>query len=118
VARSFEEALTALDGPGRPIAHVELPDEPGLYALHADEETWIELRLGPPPDHRPLYVGKAQESLAKRVGREHFRTGRRLSRQFVELSRRCFEVRSGCIPFSRAPRELLVTDLSLTTTSA
>ena len=73
---SVDQALEDLRWPGRPISEIELPPEPGLYALHAEEETWIELRLGPPPDGRPLYVGKAEKSLAKRVGREHFHTGR------------------------------------------
>lgn len=53
-----------------------LPASPGLYALHGSPETWRELGLGDPPDDRPLYVGKAERSLAGRVARTHFATGR------------------------------------------
>jgi hypothetical protein len=56
--------------PGAP-----LPPVPGLYAFHGDASTWRTLGLGDPPDDRPLYVGKAQDSIAKRVERTHLQTG-------------------------------------------
>lgn len=71
------EALTALSGPGRRVSDNGLPEEPGLYALYGDEAAWIELSLGPPPpDRRPLYIGRTKRTLARRVGKEHFGTGR------------------------------------------
>jgi hypothetical protein len=51
-------------------------DGPGLYALHADTATWAQLGLGEPPDARPLYVGKAEDSLLTRDLHTHFATGR------------------------------------------
>lgn len=51
-------------------------DGPGLYALYADAPTWRQLGLGDPPDERPLYVGKAENSLVARDLRTHFATGR------------------------------------------
>lgn len=53
-----------------------VPDQPGLYALHGSSATWAQLGLGPPPDERPLYVGKAEASLVSRDLRTHFATGR------------------------------------------
>lgn len=51
-------------------------DDPGLYALHGNGQTWTALGLGDPPDDRPLYVGKAEDSLVSRDLRTHFATGR------------------------------------------
>lgn len=54
-----------LDAP----AHVD--PVPGLYAIHAHEATWSELRI----EHRPgipLYVGKSERSLVDRELGEHF----------------------------------------------
>lgn len=45
---------------------------PGLYAFYASPETWEELGLGTPPDARPLYVGKAEKTLASRDVEGHF----------------------------------------------
>lgn len=53
-----------------------VPSAPGLYAFYGDAEVWGELGLGEPPDDRPLYVGKAEESLAARDVRTHFSTGK------------------------------------------
>lgn len=53
-----------------------LPPTPGLYSFHGDAATWQSLGLGDPPDDRPLYIGKAEDSIAKRVGGTHLRTGR------------------------------------------
>ena len=53
-----------------------VPDRPGLYALYGSAATWRLLDLGLPPDSRPLYVGKAEASLASRDLKTHFATGR------------------------------------------
>jgi hypothetical protein len=53
-----------------------VPNAPGLYAVHGDSSVWCELGLGDPPDARPLYVGKAEDSLAARDLRTHFESGR------------------------------------------
>lgn len=53
-----------------------VPDQPGLYAIYGDAATWTELGLGAPPDARPLYVGKAEDSLLTRDLKTHFRDGR------------------------------------------
>ncbi|MGI8757071.1 MAG: GIY-YIG nuclease family protein [Acidimicrobiales bacterium] len=66
----------ALDGVSvRESAH-EVPAKPGLYALKANAHTWELLGLGLPPDGRPLYVGKAEDSLGTRDVKTHFGTGR------------------------------------------
>jgi hypothetical protein len=57
-------------------AERSVPARPGLYAIYADAETWRELGLGDPPDERPLYVGKAEDSLVTRDVATHFGTGR------------------------------------------
>lgn len=36
--------------------------KPGLYAFYATVSTWNNLGLGDPPDDRPLYVGKAENT--------------------------------------------------------
>jgi hypothetical protein len=71
-------ARAALGGPRLPIEEAlvdGVPDQPGLYALYADAPTWRELGLGDPPDDRPLYVGKAEDSLVSRDLKTHFATG-------------------------------------------
>lgn len=72
------EALRHLAGPTISIAEakVEVPRRPGLYAVHGDIEVWHELGLGEPTDARPLYVGKAERSLASRDVDTHFSTGK------------------------------------------
>lgn len=57
-------------------AAAAVPNCPGLYAIYGDAATWLELGLGGPPDSRPLYVGKAEQSLVTRDLRTHFGTGR------------------------------------------
>lgn len=51
-------------------------DGPGLYTLYGDADVWQQLDLGTPPDDRPLYVGKAEDSLMSRDLRAHFATGK------------------------------------------
>jgi hypothetical protein len=50
-------------------------DDPGLYALYGAPAVWKRLGLGAPPDGRPLYVGKAEDSLVSRDLNTHFATG-------------------------------------------
>jgi hypothetical protein len=71
------DALRALAPPGLPLDDPRLQenDGAGLYAVYGPPEVWVELGLGTPPDERPLYVGKAEESLVSRDVRQHFRTG-------------------------------------------
>ena len=72
------EALDALAGAGVSVADAaaSVPDGPGLYAIRGPAAAWRALRLGDPPDARPLYVGKAEDSLVTRDVRTHFGTGR------------------------------------------
>lgn len=53
-----------------------VPPQPGLYAIYGDAMAWRELTLGDPPDKRPLYVGKAEDSLVSRDLATHFGIGR------------------------------------------
>jgi hypothetical protein len=57
-------------------AEPRVPAGPGLYAVYGGAETWSELGLGDPPDDRPLYVGKAEDSLITRDVSTHFGNGR------------------------------------------
>jgi len=70
----------ARDGLSRPGvlagAEARVPNRPGLYAIHGDRQTWNELGLGDPPDARPLYIGKAEDSLVTRDLKTHFGDGR------------------------------------------
>jgi hypothetical protein len=70
-------AVTALvDGRRHPIADAveTVPDLPGLYAIYGDSEARTMLALG--GLDVPLYVGKAERSLASRDVRTHFATGK------------------------------------------
>lgn len=66
------EALRHLAGSTK--VHV-LP-RPGNYAAHGDTAVWQALGLGEPTDARPLYVGKAERSLAPRDIDTHVSTGK------------------------------------------
>lgn len=73
------EILRCLSGPRHPIAAAfagAVPGRPGLYAIHGDGDAWVQLGLGGPPDDRPLYVGKAEDSLITRDLNTHFSIGR------------------------------------------
>ena len=48
-----------------------VPPTPGLYAIYGDTEAWNELRMSPNVDS-PLYIGKAEQSLARRELQGHF----------------------------------------------
>lgn len=71
-------AIRALTSPRHTIAACmagAVPDRPGLYAMYGDRSVWRTLGLGEPPDDRPLYVGKAEDSLVSRDLGTHFATG-------------------------------------------
>lgn len=71
------EARDALAQPGSlTAADSAVPAQPGLYAIYGEAVTWDMLGLGEPPDGRPLYVGKAEESLVTRDLKTHFGDGR------------------------------------------
>jgi hypothetical protein len=69
-----ESALARLAAPAVLVGEVDMRvcRMPGLYALHASAATWRQLGLGAPPDLRPLYVGKAEHTLASRDLDGHF----------------------------------------------
>jgi hypothetical protein len=72
-----DEAREALHR-SHPLSGAEstVPGRPGLYAIYGDASTWNELGLGEPPDGRPLYIGKAEDSLVTRDLKTHFGHGR------------------------------------------
>jgi hypothetical protein len=70
------EARVALAPPAVPVADAIVPDAPGLYAIYGDKQAWSELGLGESPDTRPLYVGKAEDSLLGRDMNQHLGDGR------------------------------------------
>lgn len=72
-----DEAREALASPSA-LAGAErtAPARPGLYGIYSDATTWNELCLGDPPDGRPLYIGKAEDSLLTRDLKTHFGDGR------------------------------------------
>jgi hypothetical protein len=77
LARVARDAMRALAKKARlHEAETRVPARPGLYAIYGDAETWSELGLGDPPDERPLYVGKAEDSLVTRDLSTHFGNGR------------------------------------------
>jgi hypothetical protein len=90
LAATIADARAALGRP-RPLAGAEgrVPGRPGLYAIYGDGKTWQELGLGKPPAGRPLYVGKAEDSLVTRDLKTHFGDGRTgqstLRRSFAAL---------------------------------
>lgn len=68
------EAMASLEGPGHKIseASVHVPSAPGLYAVHAQPETWRMLGLEAPGGGIPLYVGKSEDDLVTRDLKTHF----------------------------------------------
>src|SRR5262245_30644986 len=73
-----DEALRSLIDSNQPMRGAEqgVPRRPGLYAIYTSAEGWDALGLGQPPDDRPLYVGKAEDSLLSRDIGSHFGDGR------------------------------------------
>lgn len=74
----LDVALAALTDPRLPLKGAEdrVPRRPGLYAIYGADPAWQALGLGPSPDERPLYVGKAEGSLLGRDLITHFGNGR------------------------------------------
>jgi hypothetical protein len=74
MANQAREAL----GRPRPLAEAErlVPGRPGLYAIYGTAVAWRELGLRAPSDVRPLYVGKAEDSLISRDLKTHLGDGR------------------------------------------
>jgi hypothetical protein len=69
--------LLSRHGDAAGVARRSCPPSPGLYAIHADRSIWQKLEVDDGwPDGRPLYVGKAQRSLARRDVGTHFQTGK------------------------------------------
>ena len=99
IPQTSESADAALLGPGVGFeeAQSRVPRSPGLYAIYGEPHVWEELGLGRPPDGRPLYVGKAEQSLAARDIRQHFEDGRTGSstvrRSFAALFREALGLR-------------------------
>ena len=89
-----ESAIAALTAPRHKLVEAagHVPNAAGLYAVYGSVETWHVLGLGAVPDSRPLYVGKAERSLASRDLNTHFRTGctehSSVRRTFAALLRR------------------------------
>ena len=83
----------------RPLEGAEerVPGRPGLYAIYAESSTWLDLSLGDPPDDRPLYLGKSEDSLAARDLKMHFGDGRTgqstVRRSFAALARESLGLR-------------------------
>ncbi len=74
----LDEVLHHLAGPAVTIPEAEqsVPNRPGIYAVRGDRAVWRSLGVGGPVDAQPLYVGKAERSLAARDVRTHFSTGK------------------------------------------
>jgi hypothetical protein len=76
-----DRVLPDLSESGSVLPPDELPDDRGLYALWpASEQSLAELGLENRADqipliHRPLYVGKAQDSIFERVTGKHLASG-------------------------------------------
>jgi transcriptional activator/GIY-YIG catalytic domain-containing protein len=74
-----------------PLASADaiVPARAGLYAIYGERDAWRKLGLGMPPDGRPLYIGKAEDSLVSRDLKTHFGHGRTgqstLRRSFAAL---------------------------------
>jgi hypothetical protein len=94
----LSRAREALERP-RPLSEAErtVPGQPGLYAVYGGGSVWRALGLGEQPDGRPLYVGKAEDSLIVRDLKTHFGDGRTgsstLRRSFAALLRDTLELR-------------------------
>lgn len=68
------DALASLAVTGPPISEgaATVPAKPGLYAVHGSASAWSALGIAGRESGIPLYVGKAQKSLASRDVRVHF----------------------------------------------
>lgn len=96
--KTLAVALDCLRIPKFAPREAAFPSAPGLYAIHGVASVWIDLGLGHHQDSRPLYVGKAEDSLASRDIRTHFSSGRTgsstLRRSLAALLREHLELRA------------------------
>lgn len=71
------DALLSLAVTGPPISEgaATVPAKPGLYGVHGSASAWNDLGIAGREPGIPLYVGKAQKSLAPRDVRVHFGIG-------------------------------------------
>ncbi|GAA3640560.1 hypothetical protein GCM10022200_25290 [Microbacterium awajiense] len=92
-------------------AGTNVPSKPGLYAIYGDEQAWADLGL-PVEADRPLYIGKAEDSLVSRDLNGHFaaipgsvaRTGSStVRRSFAALLREQLRLRA--VPRNRSKPE-------------
>lgn len=75
VADLVADAVEGLTAERWPVAEASghVPPAAGLYAIFGDEQAWRDLQLEPRLNE-PLYVGKAERSLASRDLNGHFAT--------------------------------------------
>lgn len=75
VADLIADAVEVLSAERWAVAEASghVPPTAGLYAIFGDEQAWRDLRLEPRLNE-PLYVGKAERSLASRDLNGHFAT--------------------------------------------
>jgi len=68
------DGVASLAVPGMPLSEdaTTVRAKPGLYAVHGSAAAWSDLGLAGRQPGIPLYVGKAQKSLASRDVRVHF----------------------------------------------
>ncbi|WP_431867258.1 GIY-YIG nuclease family protein [Microbacterium paraoxydans] len=92
------------------------PAAPGLYAIYGEDQGWQDLLLEPSSD-APLYVGKAEKSLAFRDLAAHFLTnprsapragGSTVRRSFAALLRQTLDLHA--VPRSLARPERFAND--------
>jgi len=72
VAKLFADATASLASPTYSLPEAAVPDGPGLYALYAAPDAWLQLGLGQAPPGAALYVGRSETKDFE----THFRTGR------------------------------------------
>lgn len=98
------DAMGVLAGPGHTIsdARDHIPNAPGLYAVHAEPNTWRMLGLDGRVPETLLYVGKSEDDLVTRDLKTHFAIERRdrsmtdsstVRRSFAALLREPLELR-------------------------
>lgn len=68
------------------VAENHIPRAGGLYAVHADPETWKVLGLEEREAGVPLYVGKSECDLLARDLNTHFAVGRGTKSRVVQFS--------------------------------
>lgn len=73
----LQQVLSSLQAPRHKLSAslATLPAQPGLYAIYGDERAWTDMHFDMPSDDTPMYVGKAEDNMAKRA-KTHFGDGR------------------------------------------